>query len=31
MAIRPVEALPKEIDGVPVIQEVGEPPKAWGG
>jgi hypothetical protein len=31
MATRPVQALPDEIDAVPIVQEVGEPPRAWGG
>lgn len=31
MARRPVEVLPDDIDGVPIMQEIGEPPKAWGG
>jgi hypothetical protein len=31
MAFRPVEALPDEIDGVRIVQEIGEPPQAWPG
>jgi hypothetical protein len=31
MARRPVADLPDEIDGVPIVQDVGKPPKAWHG
>ncbi len=31
VAATPVKALPAEIDGVRIVQEIGEPPQAWGG
>lgn len=29
MTIRPVDDLPDEIDGVPILQQIGEPPGPW--